>query len=238
MVCWLKSKECMSHIVIHFSTVVHTVNWDAIDKVEQRVSTDPFMVPSSDSWSACTATDRIALWALAACRQVWWYTWNLGCTFKGGQFQTPVLAIELAMGSNYNIPFSIIRGHHFFFKELQLGQRTNFESGDPCSFHFLIQRAAVAIQRGNTAAVLGTLPVWLYLSFLPIIVLYVYFPNHLKHRIFHLASLHGWFWFWIVFPWLCSPPGVTGVAVSTLDVIWSWVQTGYYREVCSHWVDI
>ena len=44
-----------------------------------------------------------------------------------------------------------------FFKEL--GQRTKPESGDPRSFHFLIQRAAVVIQRGNTAAVLGTLPV-------------------------------------------------------------------------------
>ena len=42
-----------------------------------------------------------------------------------------------------------------FFKEL--GQRTKFESGDPRSFHFLIQRAAVAIQRGNTAAVLDCL---------------------------------------------------------------------------------
>ena len=44
------------------------------------------------------------------------------------------------------------------FKEL-LGQWTKFESGDPDSFHFLIQRAAVAIQQGNTAAVLDTLPV-------------------------------------------------------------------------------
>ena len=44
-----------------------------------------------------------------------------------------------------------------FFKEL--GQWTKFKSGDPRSFHFLIQRAALAIQWGNTAAVLGTLPV-------------------------------------------------------------------------------
>ena len=43
-----------------------------------------------------------------------------------------------------------------FFKEL--GQRTKSETRDPRSFHFLIQRAAVAIQRGNAAAVLGTLP--------------------------------------------------------------------------------
>ena len=42
-----------------------------------------------------------------------------------------------------------------FFKEL--GQRTKSELGDPRSFHFLIQRAAVAIQWGNTATVLGTL---------------------------------------------------------------------------------
>ena len=134
MVCWLKSKECMSHIVIRFSTVVHTVNWDAIDKVEQRVSTDPFMVPSSDSWSACTATYRIALWALAACRQVWWCTWNLGCKFKGGQFQTPVIAIELAMGSNYDIPFSIIRGHLFFLRSCNWANGLTSNRGIPALF--------------------------------------------------------------------------------------------------------
>ena len=48
----------------------------------------------------------------------------------------------------------------YTFKEL--GQRIKSESGDPHSFQFLIQRVAVAIQRGNTAAVLGTFPAWLF----------------------------------------------------------------------------
>ena len=67
------------------------------------------------------------------------------------------------MTSHHFVPIAIETSGVFgseaitFFKEL--GQRTKFESGDPPSFHFLIQRAAVAIQRGNTAAVLGTLPV-------------------------------------------------------------------------------
>jgi len=47
-----------------------------------------------------------------------------------------------------------------FFKEL--GQRTKSESGDPPLFPFLIQKAAAAIQWGNTAAVLGTLPASLF----------------------------------------------------------------------------
>ena len=67
------------------------------------------------------------------------------------------------MTSHHFVPITIETSGVFgseaitFFKEL--GQRTKSESGDPRSFHFLIQRAAVAIQRGNTAAVLGTLPV-------------------------------------------------------------------------------
>ena len=56
------------------------------------------------------------------------------------------------MTSHHFVPIAIetsgiwLRGHHIF---KDLGQRTKFESGDPRSFHFfLIQRAAVAIQRG------------------------------------------------------------------------------------------
>ena len=67
------------------------------------------------------------------------------------------------MTSHHFVPIAIETSGVFgseaitFFKEL--GQQTKFESGDPRLFHFLIQRAAVAIQRGNAAAVLGTLPV-------------------------------------------------------------------------------
>ena len=43
-----------------------------------------------------------------------------------------------------------------FFKEL--ARRIKIETGEPRSFHFLVQRIAVAIQRGNAAAVLGTMP--------------------------------------------------------------------------------
>ena len=55
------------------------------------------------------------------------------------------------MTSHHFVPIAIETSGVFgseaitFFKEL--GQRTKFESGDPHSFHFLIQRAAVAIQR-------------------------------------------------------------------------------------------
>ena len=67
------------------------------------------------------------------------------------------------MTSHHFVPIAIETSGVFgseaimFFKEL--GQRPKSELGDPHSFHFLIQRAAVAIQQGNTAAVLGTLPV-------------------------------------------------------------------------------
>ena len=65
---------------------------------------------------------------------------------------------------------SLLATHHFipiasgvfgseatsFFKEL--ARRIKIETGEPRSFHFLAQRIAVAIQRGNAAAVLGTMP--------------------------------------------------------------------------------
>ena len=38
----------------------------------------------------------------------------------------------------------------------ELGQRIREESGEALSSHHLRQRIAVAVQRGNTAAVLGT----------------------------------------------------------------------------------
>ena len=67
------------------------------------------------------------------------------------------------MTSHHFVPIAIETSSVFgseaitFFKEL--GQWTKSESGDPRSFHYLlIQRAAVAIQQGNTSAVLGTLP--------------------------------------------------------------------------------
>ena len=65
------------------------------------------------------------------------------------------------MTSHHFVPIAIETSRVFdsdaitFFKEL--GQQTKSKLGDPRSFHLLIQRAAVAIQRGNTAAVLGTL---------------------------------------------------------------------------------
>ena len=45
---------------------------------------------------------------------------------------------------------------HAFFREL--GRRIKEETGEPLSLHYLHQRIAVAIQRGNAAAVLGTSP--------------------------------------------------------------------------------
>ena len=67
------------------------------------------------------------------------------------------------MTSHHFVPIAIETSGVFgseaitFFKEL-VGQWTKSESGNLCSFHFLIQRAAVAIQQGIMAAVLGTLP--------------------------------------------------------------------------------
>ena len=82
------------------------------------------------------------------------------------------------MTSHHFVPIAIETSGVFgseaitFFKEL--GHWTKFESGDPRSFHFLIQRAAVAIQRGNTAAaVLGTLP-WLYKVTIIIVLYFLY----------------------------------------------------------------
>ena len=40
----------------------------------------------------------------------------------------------------------------------ELGRRIKAETGEPRSLQFLLQRIAVAVQRGNMAAVLGTSP--------------------------------------------------------------------------------
>ena len=42
-----------------------------------------------------------------------------------------------------------------FLKEL--GQRVKSSSGDPMAHRYLVQRISVAVQRGNTAAVLGSI---------------------------------------------------------------------------------
>ena len=43
-----------------------------------------------------------------------------------------------------------------FFKDL--GGRIKAHSLEPLSHHYLLQRISVAVQRGNTAAILGSLP--------------------------------------------------------------------------------
>ena len=45
---------------------------------------------------------------------------------------------------------------HAYFREL--GRRIKEETDEPLSLHYLHQRIAVAIQRGNAAPVLGTYP--------------------------------------------------------------------------------
>ena len=43
---------------------------------------------------------------------------------------------------------------------LELGRRIGEETGEALSTHQLLQRIAVAVQRGNAAAVLGTSAEW------------------------------------------------------------------------------
>ena len=40
----------------------------------------------------------------------------------------------------------------------EIGRRTSVITGDPRETHFLLQRLAVAVQRGNAASIIGTLP--------------------------------------------------------------------------------
>ena len=67
------------------------------------------------------------------------------------------------LGSSHHfVPFAIKTSGVFgpeamsFIKEL--GRRIRAETGEPRSLQFLIQGIAVAVQRGNTAAVRGTFP--------------------------------------------------------------------------------
>ena len=96
------------------------VNWDAIDKVEQRVSTD---TPLILSWYPPVIHDQPVQLLTGLLCGLWLHvgrfgdvpgTWDV-CS-KVVSFKHPYLPLKenLAMRSNYNIPFSIIRGHHFF----------------------------------------------------------------------------------------------------------------------------
>ena len=51
---------------------------------------------------------------------------------------------------------------------IELGRRIREETGEPLSFHYLLQRIAVAMQRGNAAAVLGTTPLATLTQYLPV----------------------------------------------------------------------
>ena len=42
---------------------------------------------------------------------------------------------------------------------LDLGRRLSMATGEPRSYEFLLQRISVAIQMGNAASVLGSLPI-------------------------------------------------------------------------------
>ena len=103
-----------------FSTVVHTVNWDAIDKVEQRVSTD---TPLILSWYPPVIHDQPVQLLTGLLCGLWLHvgrfgeapgTWNVRSKVVSFKHLYLPLKDNLAMRSNYNIPFSIIRGHHFF----------------------------------------------------------------------------------------------------------------------------
>ena len=63
----------------------------------------------------------------------------------------------------------------------ELGRRLKEATLEPLSHHFLLQRISVAVQRGNTAAILGSiasdtdfpfLPTWLFLMFLLHFIIY------------------------------------------------------------------
>ena len=51
---------------------------------------------------------------------------------------------------------------------IELGRRIREETGEPLSFHYLLQRIAVAMQRGNAAAVLDTTPLATLIQYLPV----------------------------------------------------------------------
>ena len=75
------------------------------------------------------------------------------------EWRKTVIYTELAT-SHHFIPVAIEATGVFgsealgFFQDL--GRRIREESGEPQSYHYLIQRVAVAVQRGNTAAMMGT----------------------------------------------------------------------------------
>ena len=64
------------------------------------------------------------------------------------------------ISSHYFVPLAV-ESLGVFGKEAQsflkeLGQRVKSSSGDPMAHRYLVQQISVAVQRGNTAAVLGS----------------------------------------------------------------------------------
>ena len=68
-------------------------------------------------------------------------------------------------GSNHKSPYTglMCTNSPFCLQALtflqELGHRFRMKTGEPRSHHHLLQRIAVAMQRGNTAAILGTMTV-------------------------------------------------------------------------------
>ena len=110
----------------------------------------------------------------------WVLVWNATCpdTFTPSHItlamrEAGAVAVKQSKERSISTHSSLMISHHFvpiaietsgvfgseaitFFKGL--GQRAKFESRDPRSFCFLLQRTVVAIQWGNTAAVLAWYP--------------------------------------------------------------------------------
>ena len=82
-----------------------------------------------------------------------------GAVADQAEWRKRVKYTELAT-SHHFIPVAIETTDVFrpetlgFFQDL--GRRIREESGKPQSYHYLIQRIAVAVQKGNTAAMMGT----------------------------------------------------------------------------------
>ena len=95
--------------------------------------------------------------------------------------------------SHYFVPVAIetIGAHgpeaKLFFREL--ARRVASVNNEPLSHQFLVQRLAVAIQRGNASAVLGSLRVWdkhecLIGDFLVVVFVYLYLFLFVLHCLF------------------------------------------------------
>ena len=134
-ICWLKNAWAtvtrLSTVCMYIPLGCHWQGW-----AKRLVQIHLWFFHGISSDSACTATCRIALWALVVGR-FGGYTWEPGIKFKGDTYQTPVLSIEYTWAMRSKIPFGIIAWMVLILDGVFMVMLTIWSDWISCFYHML-----------------------------------------------------------------------------------------------------